>query len=55
MFPKNSFWWKTYADILIWNGKAEEAIVPLVKAFEISKDRSIAEKAFRLAFALKKI
>lgn len=54
MFPKNSFWWKTYADILIWNGKAEEAIVPLVKAFEISKDRSIAEKAFRLAFALKK-
>ncbi|HQA04536.1 MAG TPA: hypothetical protein PKZ17_07385, partial [Thermodesulfovibrio thiophilus] len=51
LFPDDPYWWKTYAEILIWNGKSSEAVMPLIKAFELSKDRSIAEKAFRIAIA----
>lgn len=51
LFPDDPYWWKTYAEILIWNGKSSEAVMPLIKVFELSKDRSIAEKAFRIAIA----
>lgn len=51
VFKNDPFWWKTYGEILIWNEKSQEALQPLLKAFELSGDNLIAEKAFRLALA----
>ncbi|RUM90478.1 MAG: hypothetical protein DSZ26_03115 [Thermovibrio sp.] len=47
--PNNSYWYKWLGKILVWTNRASEALPYLKKAFELSKDRKIAEELFHLA------
>ncbi|EDP76227.1 tetratricopeptide repeat protein [Hydrogenivirga sp. 128-5-R1-1] len=51
LFPRDPYWWELYAKLLEWSGKPRESLNPLLRAYELSGDRRLLRKAFRLALA----
>ncbi len=53
-FPKSSYWWNKYIQILIWLGNYQEALKVALKAYKLTKNKKFIFKAFDFALALKR-
>ncbi len=53
-FPKNSYWWNKYIQILIWSGNYPEALKVALEAYKSTNNRKFLIKAFNLAWALRR-
>jgi len=51
-FPKSSYWWKKYIQILIWLDNYPKALNAALKAYKLTHDREFIIKAFNLAWVL---
>ena len=53
LFPKDPYWWENYAQLLIWTNQPEKALEPMLKAYELTGSKEIAQRLFSLAVAFK--
>ncbi len=53
LFPKDPYWWEKYAQILVWTGRTEEALEPLLRLYELTGDKETAKQLFSLSVALR--
>ncbi len=51
MYPRDPYWWETYAKLLLWTGNSSMALEPTLKAYELSGKRELLQQAYSLAVA----
>ncbi|NPA32533.1 MAG: tetratricopeptide repeat protein [Aquificae bacterium] len=52
LYPNDPYWLETYGNLLLWTGKTNEALLPLLKAYKLTKKRKLAKRIYSLALAL---